>query len=357
LSNPFYIGNTNRNDFNVDNINKILNEKYDDEILILKMKNNSKSLNSSSLSNGFLMRHTPMTVFLYYYFEINAENKESNYFQRCVKEKQFEELFIFLFNFILGEIQLTHFNVECALAAVVYDFLILSILNNKNQEENGNFYHLVSLNEFLEALINPTKKEIENLKLKKSIQKILESLKEISQMTDFENESKKSELLKVGVDCIGYYMHAMNLTFFIVKFLQNFLNNKEFGIYRNIINFICNKGGDTDTNCCIVGGVIGALIGIKNIEPQYLEPHLKFNPTDENNIQGRNFIYAPSVLTLYGVKLFSVLTKQFNNGNEKNLKESKSEDLSISMIKNILTKDFKKEANKDYPLLSISELI
>lgn len=359
LSNPFDIGNTTRNALDVTNLNKIMKEKYDDEILISKMKSNSESRNSSSLSNGFLMRHTPMTVFLYYYFEINAKNTEANYFKRCVEEKQYEDLFLFLYNFILGEIQLTHFNLECALAAVVYDFLILSILTNKNPKENVSLNHLLSLIEFLEALLKSTNKQIENLKIKQSIKKILNSLNDINQMTDFEKESEKSELLKVGVDNIGYYMHAMNLTLFIVKFLQNFSNIKEFGIYRNIINFICNKGGDTDTNCCIVGGVIGAIIGIKDIETNYLETHLKFNPTDENNNQGREFIYAPSVLTFYGIKLFSVLNNQLFDGNEskKEKKELDSEDLSVSMIKNILTKDLKKEANKDYPLLSISELI
>ena len=30
------------------------------------------------------------------------------------------------------------------------------------------------------------------------------------------------------------------------------------------MNQICDLGGDTDTNCCIVGGVIGPLIGMNN---------------------------------------------------------------------------------------------
>ena len=34
--------------------------------------------------------------------------------------------------------------------------------------------------------------------------------------------------------------------------------------FREIMNMICNLGGDTDTNCCIVGAVIGPLIGMKN---------------------------------------------------------------------------------------------
>jgi len=71
--------------------------------------------------------------------------------------------------------------------------------------------------------------------------------------------------------------------FFIVKFLSEFNKIKEFGIYKNIINFICNIGEDTGSNSCILGGVIGAIIGIKQIENKLLKPHLMFNPIDVFN--------------------------------------------------------------------------
>ena len=29
-------------------------------------------------------------------------------------------------------------------------------------------------------------------------------------------------------------------------------------------------GGDVDTNCCIVGGLVGAMIGVNNIDEHYL---------------------------------------------------------------------------------------
>jgi ADP-ribosylglycohydrolase len=34
-------------------------------------------------------------------------------------------------------------------------------------------------------------------------------------------------------------------------------------IYKNVIRNIVSKGGDTDTNACIVGAMVGAHIGIK----------------------------------------------------------------------------------------------
>ena len=38
-----------------------------------------------------------------------------------------------------------------------------------------------------------------------------------------------------------------------------------FDIYSESIRQIIQQGGDTDTNACIAGGMIGALVGIKQI--------------------------------------------------------------------------------------------
>lgn len=40
-------------------------------------------------------------------------------------------------------------------------------------------------------------------------------------------------------------------------------------------------GGDTDTNGCIVGGMIGALVGVGNIEEHMLRTLLTFDCTSE----------------------------------------------------------------------------
>ena len=40
---------------------------------------------------------------------------------------------------------------------------------------------------------------------------------------------------------------------------------------------IIGQGGDTDTNAAIVGGLIGALVGLKNIPKKYSEKILEFD--------------------------------------------------------------------------------
>lgn len=368
LTDPFDIGNTTYKALNVKNWQDHLEKNYEMEYLISEMYNNSKLLNSDSLSNGFLMRHTPMTVFLYYYLQINQDNKELINFKNCVELKKYEDLFLFLFKFIESEIKITHYNPECCVAAVVYDFLIFSILTYKNDKNDYNKeddvisfdrnYYLNLLQEFIETLLKSTDHKIRDLN--KYLVKILDSLKNVLNMEIYEEESKNNELLKVGQKNIGYYMHAINLTFFIIKFLPEFAKNKEFGIYRNIINFICNKGGDTDTNSCIVGGVVGAILGAKLIEDNYIKDHLNFNPTDQKNKYKREFLYAPIILTFFGIKLYSILEKQrLINESYEEPKGAVSDYVSQIMIQNILEKDLDSELKNlgNHEGLNILQLI
>ena len=37
-----------------------------------------------------------------------------------------------------------------------------------------------------------------------------------------------------------------------------------------MIKYILSRGGDTDTNAAIAGGMIGAIVGFKNLPPEYL---------------------------------------------------------------------------------------
>ena len=57
-------------------------------------------------------------------------------------------------------------------------------------------------------------------------------------------------------------------------------------MYYDCIRSTIQEGGDTDTNAAIVGGMIGALVGIKKIPSQMLVNVVKFDcsniPKDED---------------------------------------------------------------------------
>ncbi len=70
---------------------------------------------------------------------------------------------------------------------------------------------------------------------------------------------------------IGYLRIAFHWGFFYLK--KNI-------VYKDAIKDILSKGGDTDTNAAIVGGLLGAQ-GIKDKIPiKWLESVMKFDPTD-----------------------------------------------------------------------------
>ena len=44
-------------------------------------------------------------------------------------------------------------------------------------------------------------------------------------------------------------------------------------------------GGDTDTNACIVGGLVGALVGIHNIDTEMIRSLLSFDCVTQDSIR------------------------------------------------------------------------
>ena len=94
----------------------------------------------------------------------------------------------------------------------------------------------------------------------KTQKKFLQIIKEI------ENNEKISVY-----NMMGFYMHGLKLSIYYlhkISKIGQIIDNK---LYYNIMCQICNFGGDTDTNCAIVGTMIGPLIGYNNF------PHELFN--------------------------------------------------------------------------------
>jgi len=316
-SNPFDIGNTTRDAFYFENYPNSLYDDINDGKVSKTFRDNSMKKNREKLTNGFLMRHTPLSVLIYY---LNEKTSLID-FKNALETKQFDKLFLTFSDMVSNEVYLTHANQECLVGTVVYNFLILCILNLKDEHNDKfNLIDTVSilnlLKDFLEFLLRSSDNNVFYFKI--GIHSILENLKAILKMDNFEKESKESKyILAISVHLSGHYLHAIDLIFFILRFFADFCGTDNIGTYSKIMKFICNKGGDTDTNCCIVGGIVGALCGFQNIEDFYVEPHLKFNAYDGKNDVIRPLIYSPIFMTLFGFKLFSLVNKQVSEDREE----------------------------------------
>lgn len=57
---------------------------------------------------------------------------------------------------------------------------------------------------------------------------------------------------------------------------------------------VIERGGDTDTNAAIVGGLIGSIVGFKNLPKEYLEKQLSLKFKDKITMYNRPHFYEPS---------------------------------------------------------------
>ena len=262
-SHPLDIGITTRNALKHLNINDV--NIIDNNIFSETIKKKIYNENYKSLANGLLMRISPI---LSWFYMINK-----NYIIEILKSKSNEKYFE-LYNKIYIQIskdsQLTHPNIENSIAASIFIFMGLCSMQDN-----------ISGNEILEMTkilfshnhFNNKKNEIEY--------KLLSFFND--NLLQFKDKNFKKENYFGNLsNLMGYYMHAFKLSvYFLYKISTGQISGNN--LYFNIMTEICNLGGDTDTNCAIVGTMIGPLIGYKNFHPQSFDKFIKFFP--ENRTQ------------------------------------------------------------------------
>ena len=69
---------------------------------------------------------------------------------------------------------------------------------------------------------------------------------------------------------MGYLKHAIVLTFYMLYLVADDVLPIDQNLYYFALRQTTLLGGDTDTNGAIVGGMIGALVGVQNIDEAYL---------------------------------------------------------------------------------------
>ena len=256
-SNPFDIGQTTEK--------ALKGLKYNEEDpknlekLYLQAKTNAIKNNAKSLSNGALMRITPLAIW-------------------CHRMSDIEDIEMA----VTLENGLTHSNEIVHKANTVYVLAINELINNK-----GDY-------------------EIARKKIKKFIRSKKEDniWKEIYQWYK-ESKGDKENLIASSPN-EGYLKIA-----WIYAFSAFF--NKETD-FISTIKEILKRGGDTDTNACICGGLVGASIGFDKLPKDLViklincQQHFQkrpeiFHPIRLLEIFPKLMKYAPETLFYLGVKL------------------------------------------------------
>jgi len=134
------------------------------------------------------------------------------------------------------------------------------------------FYWVLAIVKLMNLVDKPDKTEEENIKLR--METVYEEIKSKIQfekeMDDWWKLVEENKYISAN-DRMGWMKIAWTYGFI-------FLKQRQIDYYE-IIKDVISRGGDTDTNACIVGGMIGSAIGFKRIPLQYLEKMILCNST------------------------------------------------------------------------------
>ena len=84
-----------------------------------------------------------------------------------------------------------------------------------------------------------------------------------------------------ALNAMGWTKNAFVLSFYLLGYHKNYEGDD---FFRFALKKAISVGGDTDTNACIVGGIVGALLGFKKIPAYMIGKVLSFDCT-KNSIR------------------------------------------------------------------------
>ena len=300
ISDPFDIGSTTINAFKVvERVNEVYPKSINDidvhmsnycyynlknDFLCNEMKSNSMLLDS--LSNGFLMRKTPLST---YCLKFNKSKRLEN-ITDCHILPEFYSTFI---NLNIEDTQLTNSMHMTFEGAIIYSKVITRLIYFNINYDDSEFSKADKCKNVLDCVIKYCKNRIELHKNKQSIFETGKSCNTSSPCSDIEFLENIISCSKTGqpihsfkFDINSYYKQqglfykALCLS---ISYLQS-LSLKD-GILKQIpmsyiifIKEVINLGGDTDTNAAIVGGILGAYFGAKDLPSDLLNILINFNP-------------------------------------------------------------------------------
>jgi ADP-ribosyl-[dinitrogen reductase] hydrolase len=214
-SNPIDIGNTTRNAFRGIRSQRLKNEKYY-QFELNKNEENVRSLNSTSQSNGSLMRVYPIAIAL-----TGCDDKK---IERIVEM----------------DCHLTHIDNSVIVSSIVFCIAISSLIHygNKYRAYERALEYARTHDEYVYKILRMSKYDNDNF--------------EDSDGTAIRPDGNKMGLFGIALQCAFYEL----------------LNGKNFS--TSIIRIV-SKGGDTDTNACISGALLGAYYGFSDLPDRWVD--------------------------------------------------------------------------------------
>ena len=307
----------------------IINAKFSNFI-----KQNTINCNWNSLANGFLMRISTFIVFFYY----NYYNEIIKIFQSEKESDEYLNLYYLIYIESIKNTEITHPNFENAISSALFTFMVLTAFIKKKSKDVIDYLKCLLNNKNFENKIPEIKEYSLNTKIK-----IKNIFQEIEQNKDFD-----------VFDSMGYYLHAFKLSIFYLYKYNEMENSEKYenkeipNLYRYIMEDICDRGGDTDTNCAIVGTLIGPLIGYKKFDQKLFEIFIKYFPSKRIQYTSALMYYYVNFLEKNCLKIKNKISEEIineivseenkiekeSNGKENNKTEENEEGGNIKKKKN-----------------------
>lgn len=224
LSPPFDIGGTTRNGL----------KELEDDCKWSTSRNMASQY--KSMSNGGLMRMTPLAVWA---SNVSDPSKHLQLVQtdQCM----------------------THSNLLIQLAAFFYSYAIHVLI--KYREKPNRAY--IAYNACLQ-LSKRSPYDFSDYKEGADIKRWLALAEKLG-----DTPLKDSPYMDLRKD-VGFCKHGFVLSFhYLLRYEEGDAEFRQ-NIYSYAMREIIQNGGDTDTNAAIVGGMLGALVGIKQIPDEYV---------------------------------------------------------------------------------------
>ena len=287
--------------------------------------------NWDSLANGFLMRISTFIAYFYYNNLSYIKETIETYFKtnRNKTDELTDEMINLLFkifNESIKNTEITHPNYENGISSAVFTLMSLTGMVMKDAKlVYILFYQISNSKKFINF------EENKNKSLDYSLKSTQKKYNEI--IKDIENKNEPSV-----TSLIGYYMHGFKLSVYYLYKYPEMAANQDSNLYYKIMCDVCDYGGDTDTNCAIVGAMIGPLIGYKNFNKELFDIFIRFIPEERCQFNSA-FMYV------YVDYLEKNMIKKNETAKENMDSEQKKNNLEADNLKED-DKDEKKEKGK-----------